>query len=109
MDLHDDEAFFKVDKKGREVIQWRVSSQFPVKVGDTVTLAGRTVKVEAIGNEFAVLDGKKHRKFQYLYLEVPVVAPVARPEKTGYVDEDVAQFELSAENATRNDETDNRE
>lgn len=77
--LDSDDGFFKTDAKGRDVFQWMVSRQFPVKVGDTIEAEGRTIIVAAKGDEFTI--GKKNTKWAYLYAELPAAnSPVVATE-----------------------------
>lgn len=75
--LTEDDGFFKNDGKGREVIQWHVSHNFPVKVGDTVTLEGREVTIEAIGSPFTPRGGKGNWCYLYPTAPKPVVREAA--------------------------------
>lgn len=102
VELTEEDGWFRRDSQGREVIQWRVSRQFPVKVGDSVLCEGRTVEVAAVGSEFKSSTGK----YCYLYAQIPMKM-VPRLVEVDSVDEDVAQHVASAKSLSLAEESKN--
>ena len=67
-ELDSESAWWNKTAAGQDVIRWEHSNHFPVKVGDTVSLDGKTVTITAMGEPFKTKAG---RKMVYLYPETP--------------------------------------